>query len=397
MKIPAPESYTLANTITKICCLSCIGLFIFVSGIGCSGKKGKMNQSGITIESTALADIQTELFGKLKDGSEAFIYTLTNPGGIEIDITNYGGIITSIRVPDKNGTIENVVLGFGEIQKYIDKDPYFGALVGRYANRIADATFQLNGNEYELSKNDGDNHLHGGDKGFNEVLWDAKIFEDRSLQLSYVSEDGEEGYPGNLEVTVTYSLTRQNGLKIEYEAVTDKITPVNLTSHGYFNLSGNPSTAILDHLLTLNAGKYTPVDSELIPTGEIKNVEGTPFDFTEPHKIGARIGQVTGGYDHNFVLNPSEDSLQWAATLYDPGSGREMKIYTTEPGIQFYSGNFLDGSLKGPDGIPFNKYAALCLETQHFPNSPNEESFPSTILHPGQKYHSVTIYSFSTR
>ncbi len=369
-----------------------LGLFLVVFG-GCSEKSGESENQA----AASLSSIEKESFGTLEDGREVDLYTLTNKNGVEIEITNYGGIVTSIRVPDINGEFDNVVLGFDSLKKYIgDNDPFLGALIGRYGNRIADASFTLDGTEYQLAANDGDNHLHGGETGYNDVLWDAEIAGD-SLKLSYLSEDGEEGYPGNLDITVYYSLTEQNELKIEYEATTDKATPVNLTNHSYFNLTGDPATPILDHELLLNADQYTPVDDELIPTGEIVSVEGTPFDFTEPQKIGARIGQVEGGYDHNFVLNSSSDSLQHAGTLYDPSSGREMNIYTTEPGIQFYSGNFLDGSLEGPDGTPFVQHGALCLETQHFPNSPNEDSFPSTILRPGKKYLTTTIYQFGVR
>lgn len=341
--------------------------------------------------------IEKNQFGVLEDGREAYLYTLTNTQDAEVKITNYGGIVTSIRVPDKEGNIENVALGFDNLTDYLGNDPYFGAVIGRYGNRIADSRFTLDGNEYELAANDGGNHLHGGKVGFNELLWEAEVLDDNSLRLTHLSEDGEEGYPGNLQVSVVYTLTDQNELKIEYEATTDKATPVNLTNHSYFNLTGDPSTPVLDHVLSLNAARYTPVNDELIPTGEIASVEGTPFDFTEPHKIGARIDRVEGGYDHNFVLGSSSDSLQLAGTLYEPESGRELKVFTTEPGVQFYSGNFLDGSFQGPDGTPFVKHGGLCLETQHYPNSPNESSFPSTILRPGETYNTVTIYQFSTR
>lgn len=368
-------------------------LLLVAAGMtGCSEKKQDMNKS----ETTA-SEIEKVEFGTLEDGSKAYLFTLSNSNDVEVKITNYGGIVTSIRVPDNQGTFENVVLGYDSLEKYLEDDPYFGAIIGRYGNRIADATFTLDGNKYELAANDGDNHLHGGEVGFNELLWEAEILNDRSLKLTHLSEDGEEGYPGNLQVSVIYTLTDQNELKIEYEATTDKATPVNLTNHSYFNLTGDPSTPVLEHKLTLNASQYTPVNEELIPTGEIASVEGTAFDFTEPHEIGARIDQVEGGYDHNFVLDSSPDSLQLAATLYEPESGRELKVFTMEPGIQFYSGNFLDGSLQGPDGTPFVKHGGLCLETQHYPNSPNESGFPSTILRPGETYNTTTIYQFSTR
>lgn len=342
--------------------------------------------------------IQEESFGTLDDGREVSLFTLTNSNEMEVKITNYGGIITAIRTPDANGSLDNVVLGFESLDKYLEGTPYFGAIIGRYGNRIAEGKFSIDGTEYELATNDGNNHLHGGEVGFDKVLWDAEMQDDNSLKLTYLSEDGEEGYPGNLEVAVVYSLTNENELKIEYEATTDKATPVNLTNHSYFNLSGQPDSTILDHELMLNADQYTPVNGELIPTGKLADVEGTPFDFRNLHGIGARIDQVKGGYDHNWVLNrSSDDSLFHAATLHHSKSGREMKVFTEEPGIQFYSGNFLDGSLKGPGGTPFVQHAALCLETQHFPNSPNEPDFPSTILEPGETYETTTIYQFSTQ
>ncbi len=342
--------------------------------------------------------ISQESFGTLEDGTEAQLFTLANANGMEVQITNYGGIVTSIRVPDNEGELENVVLGFDDLEKYEEGHPYFGAIIGRYGNRIADGEFEIDGTNYELATNDGNNHLHGGDQGFDKVLWDAEISGDNSLTLSYLSEDGEEGYPGNLEITVIYSLTDNDELEITYNATTDKATPVNLTNHSYFNLSGNPANTILSHRLQINANHYTPVNDELIPTGEIAPVEGTPFDFSESHEIGERIDQVQGGYDHNFVLRrePS-DTLYLSATLYSPESGREMKVLTMEPGLQFYSGNFLDGSLSGPDNTPYEQHSGLCLETQHFPNSPNEPDFPSTILQPGEEYRTVTVYQFSTR
>lgn len=257
----------------------------------------------------------------------------------------------------------------------------------------------LNGTTYELARNDGNNHLHGGEVGFDEVLWEASVTSDSTLKLNYISEDMEEGYPGLLDVTVTYSLSHDNALEIHYEATTTKATPINLTNHSYFNLTGKPDSTILNHRLKLNASDYTPVNEELIPTGEIASVQETPFDFTEFHSIGERIGQIDGeGYDHNYVLNKSsEDAMTLAASVYSPVSGRQMKVYTTEPGVQFYTGNFLDGSFENPEGIPYRQYSGFCLETQHFPNSPNEPDFPSTILEPGETYHTTTIYQFSTR
>jgi aldose 1-epimerase len=269
-------------------------------------------------------------------------------------------------------------------------------LIGRYGNRIGNARFTLDGQTYTLAANDGKNHLHGGNKGYDKVVWDA-AFSDSipAVTLSYLSKDGEEGYPGNLKIAVTYTLTDDNELLIDYNAETDKATPVNLTNHCYFNLTGDVKNTILDHSLQIDADNYTPVDATLIPTGEIKSVKGTPFDFTKAEKIGARIGQVPGGYDHNYVLNRKDSSLQLVATLSDSISGRKMEVYTVEPGLQFYSGNFLDGTFKTPDGTPINKHTALCLETQHYPDSPNKPNFPSTIIKPDQKYHTVTKYKVS--
>lgn len=341
--------------------------------------------------------VQVEEFGTLEDGTSVQLYTLTNENGMEVKITNYGGTVTSILAPDKDGNLENVVLGFDSLDKYLAGTPYFGAIIGRYGNRIGDATFTLNGETYELNANDGDNHLHGGNVGYDKVLWNAEVVGDNAVEFTYLSEDGEEGYPGNLEISVIYTLTDDNELKIDYSATTDKATPVNLTNHSYFNLSGDPETLILDHELMIDADGYTPVDEGLIPTGEIAEVEGTPFDFTEAYEIGARIDQVEGGYDHNWVLNESTEAMPVVARLHDPQTGRLLEVLTTEPGLQFYSGNFLDGTLTGPDGSTFNKHSALCLETQHFPDSPNKANFPSTILEPGETYETSTIYKFSVR
>ncbi|WP_372638491.1 aldose epimerase family protein [Fodinibius sp.] len=372
-----------------------VTLLILLMAGGCAGEETERPPGE---QDTKNPDrITGEPFGTLKDGREVQLYSLTNTNGMEVQITNYGGIVTAIRVPDKDGNLENVALGFDSLDNYLSGHPNFGALIGRYGNRIADGRFELNGETYTLAQNDGDNHLHGGEVGFDDVLWDASVTPDSSLQLTYVSEDMEEGYPGRLDVTVIYSLTDDNELKIEYEATTTKATPVNLTNHTYFNLTGDPSNDVLSHVLEFNASRYTPVDDELIPTGEIADVEGTPFDFTGPRAIGERIEETENGYDHNFVLDDSPDSLQLAATVYSPESGREMKVFTTEPGVQFYTGNFLDGSLESPQGIPFGQYSGFCLETQHFPNSPNEPDFPSTIVEPGETYLTTTIYQFSTR
>lgn len=332
------------------------------------------------------------------DGKPVQLFTLTN-NGTQIKITNYGGTITSWVVPNKNGGRGNIVLGFDSLSGYLAKPPYFGATIGRYGNRIADAKFTLDGQTYQLAANNGKNTLHGGNKGFDKVVWDAAPATDGtpSLTLSYLSKDLEEGYPGNLKTTVKFTLTGDNELQIEYNAETDKATPVNLTNHSYFNLSGDPTNTILNHVLWIDANKYTPVDTTLIPTGELKSVKGTPFDFTTPHQIGERIAQVPGGYDHNYVLNKNGSDMQLVAWAQDSATGRKLEVYTTEPGLQFYSGNFLDGTIHNRDGKPIPKYGALCLETQHFPNSPNQASFPSTILKPGEKYHTVTKYKVTVQ
>lgn len=352
-------------------------------GVGCSD----------TEKSTKISQ---ETFGHMEDGTEVFLFTLSN-SNIQAQITNYGGIITSLLVPDKDGNVENIVLGFDNLEDYLDEHPYFGALIGRFGNRIAEGRFELDGTEYQLSVNDGENHLHGGERGFDKVVWDAEIVDDQFLKLSYLSPDGEMGYPGNLQVTATYTLTQDNELKITFEATTDQATPVNLTAHSYFNLTGDASKSILDHQLKINAADYTPVNEELIPTGEISSVENTPFDFTDFEAIGLRIDQVEGGYDHNFVLTGEYGEMQLTSELLEPESGRILRVYSAEPGIQFYSGNFLDGSLTNEKGITLNQYAGLCLEPQHFPNSPNVADFPSTILRPGEQYQSLIVYEFDTQ
>lgn len=353
-----------------------------------AGRSGTGDSSKVAISKAAWGST---------DGKDVALYTLTNSKGTEVKITNYGGIVTSWTVPDKAGNRSSIVVGFDSLSGYLAKPPYFGALIGRYGNRIAKGKFTLNGTTYTLATNNGANHLHGGNKGFDKVVWDASIPDSSkpSLQLTYVSKDGEEGYPGNLTVTVHYTLTDDDELKIEYDATTDKATPVNLTNHSYFNLTGTTANTILDHTLQIDADNYTPVDTTLIPTGEIKPVKGTPFDFTKAEKIGARIDSVKGGYDHNFVLNKKGTSLEKVATLEEAASGRKLEVWTTEPGLQFYSGNFLDGQFTDASGKPIILHSALCLETQHFPDSPNEPKFPSTILQPGQKYHTETVYKVS--
>jgi aldose 1-epimerase len=349
--------------------------------------------------------IRKEVFGTTPDGHSVNLYTMTNVHGMEVRAMNYGGIVVSLRVPDRSGTLADIVLGYDDLEPYLINKPYFGALVGRYGNRIANGKFTLDGVEYHLAKNNGPNSLHGGLKGFNKVLWQAESAESNrgvELVLTYTSKDGEEGFPGNLKTNVTYTLTDQNELIFEYEATTDRATPVNLTHHGYFNLAGEGNGDTLQHELMLNADRFTPVDKTLIPTGELRSVTGTALDFSQPTAIGARIHEnfeqltIAGGYDHNFVINRKGNGLELAARVYEPRSGRVMEVLTTEPGVQFYSSNFLDGE-KGKKNHSYNKHAALCLETQHFPDSPNHPGFPSTILRPGQTYHSQTVYKFSTK
>jgi len=337
------------------------------------------------------------------DGKKVSLYTLTNKNGVEVKIINRGATVTSWITPDKNGNRNNIVLGFDSLSGYLQKPsiPYFGAIVGRYGNRIGKAQFTIDGNTYKLKANNGPNSLHGGEKGFDKVVWDATPSSDGSpsLTLTYLSKDGEEGFPGDLKTTVKYTLTDDDELLIQYDAETTKATPVNLTNHSYFNLTGDASNTILDHTVWIDADKFTPVDNTLIPTGELKAVKGTPFDFTTPHKIGERIASVPGappgGYDHNWVLNNQANSLKLVAWVTDSISGRKLEVYTTEPGLQFYTGNFLNGSINIKDGKPIQKNAAFCMETQHYPDSPNKPDFPSTILKPGEKYHTETKYKVS--
>jgi aldose 1-epimerase len=334
-------------------------------------------------------------FGELADGTAVDLFTLKNVNGVEVAITNYGGIIVSWMAPDKHGKLADIVVGCDTLAGFLAGHPYFGALVGRYGNRIAGGKFVLNGVEYALAKNNGGNHLHGGLKGFDKVVWHAEE-KDGALVLSYLSKDGEEGYPGNLQVTVVYALSDQNALSISYTAHTDKATPINLTNHTYFNLSGAPT--ILDHVVQLNADAFTATNQDLIPTGEVAPVRGTALDFTQPHAIGERINadetpiKFAGGYDHNFVLNGRAGDVRLAARVTEPTTGRVLECFTDQPAIQLYTGNFLVGTVKGKGGKPVPHRGALCLETQHFPNSPNQPNFPSTILQPGQTYATVTVY-----
>jgi len=322
--------------------------------------------------------------------NELAVYTLTNSHGFEVTVTNYGGAVTSLKAPDRDGNFGEIVLGFATLDEYVRNPRYFGALIGRHANRIARGRFSLNGVEYQLPCNNGPNHLHGGFKGFDKRVWDVRE-SDQALHLTYFSKDGEEGYPGNLTASVDYTLL-ENELRIDYRATTDRDTIVNLTNHSYFNLRG--AGRILDHELTLNADYYTPVSEDLIPTGEIKAVEGTPMDFRRGKAIGSELDKVAGGYDHNFVLNNSDGSLRLGARLYEPLTGRVLEIFTTEPGMQFYSGNFLDGSLIGRDGVAYELYTGLCLEPQQFPDAPNHRNFPSTVLRPGEEYKHTSLYRF---
>ena len=341
-------------------------------------------------------------WGKTPAGESVELYTLTNAKGAEATIATFGGRIVSLKVPDRAGKMDDVVTGFDNLDGYFSKTPppNFGALIGRYGNRIGKGHLSLNGVEYKLATNNGQNHLHGGVRGFDQVVWKAKEGPGQSLELSYFSKDGEENYPGNLSSTVVYTLTDDNGLRIDYSATTDKDTIVNLTNHVYFNLSGDGD--ILGHQVMINADRFTPVDKGLIPTGELRSVEGTPFDFRTAKAIGERIDakdEQIGygpGYDHNYVLNRSGGSLELAAKVTDPKSGRVMEVLTTEPGLQFYTGNFLDGSLRGKGGKVYTRRSAFCMETQHFPDSPNKPNFPSVVLKPGAKYQTSTVYRFST-
>ncbi len=343
-------------------------------------------------------------FGKMPDGQGVDLYTLTNRHGMQVAITNYGGRVVSWLAPDRHGEMADVVLGFDSLDGYLHDNPYFGAIVGRYANRIGKARFMLDGMEFRLAQNDGPNSLHGGRKGFDKVLWKARPLSTKepSIELSYLSPDGEEGYPGNLSVKVVYSLTENNELRIDYTATTDRDTVLNLTNHSYFNLAGQGNGDILKHLMMINADRFTPIDDTLIPTGELRKVDGTPFDFRKPVAIGARINdnneqlKFGKGYDHNFVLNRRGHRLTLAARVTEPNSGRVLEVLTTQPGLQFYSGNFLDGTIHGKAGKAYGYRSAFCLETQHFPDSPNKPQFPSTELKPGQTYHQITVYRLST-
>ena len=379
--------------------LAMAGVLLFVSG-GSAAPQGKPDPG----RAAGKSGVTRAPFGKLPDGTAVESFTLRNARGMEVRAITYGAIIVSLRVPDRAGKFDDVVLGHDDLAGYLAKPSYFGAVVGRYGNRIAKGRFTLDGKTYTLATNNGPNHLHGGVKGFDKVVWKGEPASagGASVTFSYTSRDGEEGYPGTLSARVTYTLTDKDELRFQYAATTDKATPVNLTQHSYFNLAG-AGHDILGHELTIDADRFTPVDATLIPTGKLAPVSGTPFDFRKPTAIGARIGQddeqlrFGGGYDHNYVLNRTGDGLVHAVRLVDPSSGRTLDIQTTEPGVQFYSGNFLDGTVKGKGGVVYAHRSGLCLETQHFPDSPNQPAFPSTIVRPGKEYRSETVLTFGVR
>jgi aldose 1-epimerase len=374
---------------TLVMQMSVLGLSLLMIS-GCKTKQQK---------STEAMKIKKEVVG-VSDGKEVILYTLRNANGMTVKITNYGAIVTELTAPDKTGKFENVVLGFDRTdsywkEPYISNCCYLGAIVGRYGNRIAKGKFVQNGKDYVLAINNGPNSLHGGIKGFDKVVWDSEPFENtdgQGVKLSYLSRDMEEGYPGNLSVTVYYTLMNDNSLKIDYDGSIDQACPVNITHHGYFNLTGNAKTNILGHEMQILADRYTVVDSTLIPTGELRPVAGTPMDFNQPHPIGERIEQVTGGYDHNYVLSDGIMPIRKIARIKEPVSGRVMEVFTTEPGVQFYSGNFLNGVLTGSGNVQYNDHWGFCLETQHFPDSPNQPLFPSAVLEPGARYKHTTVY-----
>lgn len=379
-------------------------LIITCFAVSCKNDKKNAATKSMVVEKLSILKSQ---FGKTEDGTAIEKYTLKNTNGVELNVITYGGRITSLKVPNKAGKLENVVLGHNTIEGYLRADnPFFGALIGRYGNRIANGKFTLNGKEYNLATNDGVNHLHGGVNGFDRVVWTATPIEgkeDSTLKLTYKSIDGEEGYPGNLDVTVIYTLTKDNSVEVSYKATTDKSTVVNLTQHAYFNLTGDFSKDILNHDVVIDADTYLPVDATLIPTGEIRKVKETPFDFTESKKVGKEI-KVNNeqlkrgkGYDHCWVLNGDNGEMRFVASAFDATSGRFMEIHSEEPAIQFYTGNFLDGSLPIPNGGTYAHRTGFCLETQHYPDSPNQEKFPSTVLNPGETYSTKTIFKFSTK
>ena len=363
--------------------------------VSCSTSRGQLDR-----QKTMHASVEKGDFGRMPDGTAVDVYTLKNKNGLVAKVITYGALLAEMHVPDRNGRLGDVTLGFDNLQQYLDGHPYFGATIGRYANRIAKGRFTLDGRTYTLATNNGPNHLHGGLRGFDKVVWNASILGSEtgaSVKFTYVSRDGEEGYPGTLTATVVYTLTDRDELRLDYTATTDKATVVNLTNHAYWNLAERGE--ILGHLLMLNADRYTPVDDTLIPTGEIAPVRGTIMDFTQPMPIGSRIRQLTNdpqGYDHNYVLRGGGGKLALAARVEEPNTGRILEIHTTEPGIQFYSGNFLDGTLRGKGGAVYQQHHAFCLEADHFPDSPNRPEFPPVTLRPGQVFRQTTIHRFKT-
>ena len=393
-------------------CLAAVLLIMAIMCCSCNKQGG--DEKPPPKSQRAELSVQKEDFGTTADGEAVELYTLTNSNGLKAKIMTYGGILVSLEAPDRNGKLADIVLGYETLDGYVRNNPYFGAIVGRYANRIANGEFTLDGTKYSLAKNNGNNHLHGGIKGFDKVVWAAESFKEEDaagLKLTYLSKDGEEGYPGNLICSVTYTLTNDNELKISFDALTDKPTVVNLSHHSYFNLAGQGDGNILGHRLMINANRFTPVDAGLIPTGELRSVKGTPMDFTRPAAIGARIDEddqqlkYGGGYDHNWVLNktPAASLLRSktagapAVRVYEPTTERVMEVYTTEPGVQFYAGNFLDGSITGKADKIYKHRYGFCLEPQHFPDSPNKPNFPSVVLRPGQRYTHITVYKFSVQ
>ena len=372
-------------------------LAVVMAAAGCrSGNGDKAEKAGARNSGT----IERSNFGQTKDGQQVELFTLTNKNGLVAKITNYGGIVTELHVPDKNGQNGNVVLGFATLDKYLAGHPFFGTITGRVANRIGKGTFTLDGKQYKLETNNGPNHLHGGNNGFDKKVWQPEPRETKNgpaLRLTYLSPDGDAGYPGALNTTVTYTLTNDNELKIDYRATADKPTIVNLTNHSYFNLAGDGNGTVLDHELMINADRYTVFDKTQIPTGEIKSVKGTPLDFTKATPIGQRIKEVEGGYDHNYVLNGKAGEMKLCARVRDPQSGRVMEIRTTEPGVQLYTANGLNGKITGTSGKPYPQYGAFCLETQHYPDSINHPEFPPVVLRPGQTYKTTTVHKFTAK
>lgn len=392
---------TIKTMLRQTCHVLLFAAALVIAGCNQQPKTAEESKDSTSVEKMEIEKVK---FGNMPDGREVTRFIMKNKNGVEVHVINLGGIITHLIVPDKNGKLEDVVLGLDNVEGYLRRSPYFGAIVGRYGNRIANGKFKLDGTEYTLAQNNNGQHLHGGVVGFDKVFWDiTEIASSKgpALRLTYLSKDGEEGYPGNLDVTVEYVLTDDNELEIDYKATTDKKTIVNLTQHTYFNLSGAEQD-ILDHVLTINADEYVPVSKVLIPTGKLEPVKGSPFDFTSPTTVGERINEnheqlkIAGGYDHCWVLSGT-DSVKTAATVYHPTSGRTIEVLTTEPGMQFYSGNFLDGKITGKNGVKYNHRSGLCLETQHFPDGPNQPSFPSVTLNPGETYKTRTVYRFGTR